>query len=89
MGTSRWAPGTGASTAYERRKDPQKGQGPGQYQKGSVQLEGRDSMEGHLEKERGGGSTWHRAGLREPKRTEGRGRWRQAGSGCWWQRLSR
>lgn len=36
-----------------------------------------------------GGSTWHRAGHREPKRTEEQGRRRQAGSGCWWQRLSR
>lgn len=39
---------------------------------GSSQSAG-DSMEDHLWKEHGGGSTWHRAGLKEPKRTEGDG----------------
>lgn len=47
---------------------------------GSSQSAG-DSMEGHLRKEHRGGSTWHRAGLREPKRTEGQGEMEAGGVG--------
>lgn len=60
-----------------------------------MQLEGgsaqsaRDSVKGHLWKERGVEAPGTEQGSGSPRGQKDKGRRRQAGAGCWWQRLSR
>lgn len=88
---SRWAPGTGSACGEVVLTCQQLGQ----YQErlgaagGRERPECKGQREGSPVEGTWGRSTWHRAGLREPKRTEGQGEAEAGGVGCWWQRLSR